>query len=592
MPRPLDQSCPSLARGLRSTAVCRSVKPWVKRAVRLLCIFGPLEVLTWQCCEERALSFAPGLLSAWTRTWASTGIAQRRQRGGAPGLPPRSRCPASAYFTDADRTRRVGTIWRYSSTGPPAWVADWVQGEVARHPVVLFAETNGVASQAATAALREARVRSEIVDVDRLGLESDGTSWSSLIIDHLMSCSGQPSLPILYVDGRPIGGHEEIERLAASGELQSLCAGAGAVILDADEPATRSAWTPRIGRRWLPPKDISGRRWYQDDPDMAKSPDDYKDPARLEYNIGCLSPGAGADHRGRMTSAGKELLRQETKLDEPDKYGLRPPYRPFGNIDLLLRPDVGWSFILRSRDLKRAKNVRPEDVAREGLSKDQLMWVYSQNKKELVEQLELRQCRDTVLTCIDVQALREALMDEMRKERKFSPTQQGVLPAIIQFLSGSQLREERYADTEVPLLLAVVSEDNPVCFRLRDHLQVAANQLLRAIRIVKVDGHRYPEVAREYGIRRYPTLVWMQGRSGVELARRVGDASTLQITEQTNLLLGRKELPDPEARAALVALGSPATEDRPRWRRTAATLREKILTPTWASTRSLRNSAR
>jgi len=424
--------------------------------------------------------------------------------------------------------------------------------------------------------LREAHIRFELVDVDRFG--QSGSSWSSMILEHLLSCSRQSELPVLFVAGQPLGGAGDIAKLAASGELRGLCADAGAQLLEPPEPATALSWTPRENHRWLPPKDINGRRWYQDLPNSASSPDEHEDEARILYNTFSLSRGAG-DPRG-FPGIAKELLRQDTNLDEPDEYGNLVPYPPFSVTALSLRPDIGWSYYLRSRDLERAKSIGQADVERLGLSKEQLMWVYSQGKKKLVEELELRQCRHKVLTNLDVQNLREALIEEMRKERVFSPTQRGVVPGVVQSLSGPELEEERFAGTDVPLLVAVVSERSPPCWRFRDELQAAAKRMLRAVRVVRLDGQRYPEVVREHGVLRFPTLLWLQARSGTELARAAGVLPASSICERTEALLRGRQLPA-------------AAEEPPRVPRlpSRGIHSEVALAQKWASTRAFRNSA-
>jgi len=482
--------------------------------------------------------------------------------------------------------------------GPAAWASEYVEGEVRRQPAVLFADLTGADSRAARRALEEARVHFGLVDVSSLGQPAlpgardggRGVSWSALVLERLASISGGLGTPVLFLGGRPLGGPAEIADLTARGELRRRCAEAGAALFEVPEPASRLPWTPREDLRWLPPKDINGRRWYQDDPNSARHPEEHGDQARIEYNTDSVVPGAGTDHRGRFTGSAKALLRQQTNLDEPDGNGVRRPIAPFTDVNLVLQPDVGWTNYLWSRDLERAGSVGPEDVAREGLRRDQLIWVYSQGKKKLVDELALRQCRSKLLTTLDVQGLREALMEEMRKEHAFSPTQQGVVPGIVQSLSGRQLREERYADTDVPLLLAVLSGRSPACFHLRDRLQTAAKRALRAVRVVRVDGQRYPEVPRELGISRLPTLLWLRARTGAELAREVGVVPSATLVERTSAVLRAGGAPAPRGEDG--ALAVPTVRDEPRWRRNGGMLVEEGgLARRWASRRAIRNSA-
>jgi len=487
----------------------------------------------------------------------------------------------------SSETRRLS-----SGASVATWVSNWVESEVSRHPVVLFADVMDVESQAARHALDKARIRFHLVDIssmDQLSLPDtsggSGASWAALILDHLTSISDGKGLPILFVGGELVGGHDDILRGSVSDELLDLFAKAGAERREPRAPASRLPWTARENMRWLPPKDLNGRRWYQDEPNSAKFPDEHEDPVRIEYNIDSVSPGAGTEHRGRFSGSAKALLRYDTNLDEPDRNGVKQPYPPFCDVNLVLQPDLGYANYLRSRDLDRALNVTPADVAREGLPKDQLVWVYSQGKKKLVEELALRQCRNKILSTLDVQGLREALMDEMRKEQAFSPTQLGVVPGIVQSLSGPEFRKERYADTDVPLLLAILSERNPACVHLRDRLQTAAKRALRGIRIVRVDGRRYPEVAREFGIARYPTLVWLEARSGIEMAREAGVLSSAAIIDRTSALLHHKALPEPKEKVAALP------RDRSRWRTSGYVLVEDSLASKSSSRRWLRNSA-
>ena len=153
---------------------------------------------------------------------------------------------------------------------------------------------------------------------------------------------------------------------------------------------TNMTWTIQQGARWLPPKNIGGRRWYQDDAGLipvlrnasdvvmrcrngqirgrstgcvkpcpvqeiceySAPEDEHADPARNLYNeimsapgtvrhanstILCKSykyfyhsekcsalilqhrTGGGTALRTRISNPGQKLLRQDAKLDEPDK---------------------------------------------------------------------------------------------------------------------------------------------------------------------------------------------------------------------------------------------------------------------------------
>ncbi|CAE8667457.1 unnamed protein product, partial [Polarella glacialis] len=170
---------------------------------------------------------------------------------------------------------------------------------------------------------------------------------------------------------------------------------------------TNMTWTMRTGARWLPPKNINGRRWYQDDADMASTPDEHADSVRIEYNKMAAGPGAGSGSRGKLSGPAAWLMRQETNLDKLDKNGKANPYPEFKDTALMLRNDRGISDYLRSRDLNSWKKVDNEKASAMGLPKDVLMWVYAQGRLKLVEELTRRQCRHKVITCIDIQGLRE-----------------------------------------------------------------------------------------------------------------------------------------------------------------------------------------
>eukprot|EP00913_Durusdinium_trenchii_P010394 g9745.t1 len=219
------------------------------------------------------------------------------------------------------------------------------------------------------------------------------------------------------------------------------------------------------------------------------------------------------------------LLRQDAKLDEPDKFGVKKPFPSWGRVDLLLRNVDGVTDYMRSRDVERMRKIKQgqqDEINQYGLpqdlsswqplaltcctlihfSQEVLMWVYGMGRRRLMEELNQRQCHHKVISCIDVQGLREALIEELQNDQAYSPTRQG--------------------DTPVPLLLAVVDERSPRHLRFREHLEAAARLLLRSIRVVLVDATQEPEVVRDFSTTRFPTLIWMKGHSGVELAREIG----------------------------------------------------------------------
>jgi len=475
--------------------------------------------------------------------------------------------------------------------------ADWVQGEVARSPVVLFIESTGSTSQAAVASLREAGVQFETMEVDRFGhvVHGDGRPWSSLIAERVMSSSGQTSLPVLYVGGQPLGGSNEIIKLAAKNELRSFCSAAGAQTFELPKPASETGWTQHHSGRWFAPKDLNGRRWYQDAPGSARYPGEYKEPARLEWALSLASPVSGVGNWDKVTPAGRELLREDTSLGQPDPHGVFPRYRELGKWDVCHKPDLAHPDERKTRQDWKSRRISQGEADKLGLPLATMKWVYMLRRKDVIRELKLRQCYDKVITTNDMRSLRDALMDELRKEIEYSPTHQGLTPGIVQQLSGPQFREERYADTDVPLLLSVVSYNNPASIHQRDHVEAAARNMLRAIRVVMVDGQQYPEVTREFRVMRFPTLIWMQGRTGEELARKVGVASARYIREQTVALVRPKELADPDARALVVADTVLAMEPESRWKHGDGVLREGQNSEKyskWRSTRALRNSFR
>ncbi|CAK9095582.1 Uncharacterized protein SCF082_LOCUS44891 [Durusdinium trenchii] len=267
--------------------------------------------------------------------------------------------------------------------------------------------------------------------------------------------------------------------------------------------------------------------------------------------------------RTRISNPGQMLLRQDAKLDEPDKFGVKKPFPSWGRVDLLLRNVDGVTDYMRSRDVERMRKIKQgqqDEINQYGLPQEVLMWVYGMGRRRLMEELNQRQCHHKVISCIDVQGLREALIEELQNDQAYSPTRQGVTPGVIQKLSTEEFQKERAADTPVPLLLAVVDERSPRHLRFREHLEAAARLLLRSIRVVLVDATQEPEVVRDFSTTRFPTLIWMKGHSGVELAREIGILPATSIVDRTKVLLRLKELPEPEKEAsALLAKAGPVS---------------------------------
>lgn len=468
-------------------------------------------------------------------------------------------------------TARTGGAALSAAAGPEQWAAQWVDAEVAKHSVILFTAAEGVAATAsrdARTALRSAGVVFEAVDIDLIAFGSmPEVSWPALIVqhlDHLMEQAGsqkssvsQSTLPLLFAGGDVIGSIDVIQELSEAGMLQDLCYGSGAQLLADESSADGRAnltWTPRRGLRWLPPKNLNGRRWYQDEAGMAFTEDEHAHEARIEYNVNAVSPGAGTDHRGSHTGAGLMLLRQDTNLDKPDINGRVHQYPPFSKVNLIQRPDLRLHAEFATREVAKSNGVTPEIADLIGLPQDELKWLYSLGTYGLKEELLKRQCFHEVRTSMDPQMLRDALLEELLKEKKYSPTR-SVSAGTTSVLSGKKLREELTADTDVPLLLAITSRRSTPCAAFRDNLQAVAKRLIRAMRVVEIDGGEYPSIAKDFKIVRYPTLIWFQGRTGVELVRRVGVLSPLELNEQSQTVLRQKVLPATEVKAALNAPG-------------------------------------
>jgi len=449
-------------------------------------------------------------------------------------------------------------LQRRAGNSAASWVKDWIEAEIRKRPVVLFTDSN-TESRAAKSSLESARIHFDTVEVGRLDfgppLNDGDEPWSVLVRKHLASNVGCTEMPVLFVNGQAMTHEQDIQKLDPT-KLRSLCLEAGAVDTNPVEPPPNMTWTVRKDGRWLPAKNLNGRRWYRDDPNMELSPDEHKDPARIEYVIDGIVPGAGSSQYGRFKSSMLSLLRQDTNLDKPDKNGVVKMYPPFTTVDLLLTKREDWrGDFLRSRDVEKSKAVGPEDAIQMGLPEDQLIWVYKLGKLKLRDELKRRQCSHKFYSTMDVQGMRELLFDELRKEHAFSPTYQGVLPGIVPELSDDEFRRERQADTDVPLLLVAVDSRSPTFYRFRQSLKVAAGRLLRTIRIVQVDCAQFPSIAREHKVVRFPTLVWLQSRTGEQLTRDTGVMSTTAIIERTRALVEGRELPAPRKNAALTEGG-------------------------------------
>lgn len=488
-----------------------------------------------------ALSAAVALLAARPAAWAAA-----RARVLPVGLRGGGEHASVARSTAEPRGRFTRLRAEAADAQAEKWAADFVDKEIARSPVVLFVgdfDATG-AARAARSALRDvARVRFELVEVDRLG-SSLGPSWPELVRARLAELVATAPLPALFVHGKHVyASADGFHELATSGELEKLCEEAGAEPL-APRESTNMTWTVRSIEegRWLPPKNINGRRWYQDDPNMESFPGEHKDPIRIEFNKFHVSPGAGRGGLSTVSPSGIQLLRQDTNLDGPNVHGEVPDFRgkghqlpPFSENHMLMNFDWGLSLFnaCKGRDVKAYYSTTLADAEREGLPLDVLRWVYIQNRPKLVEELKRRQCKAQVYTNVEVVDLRAALKDELRKEIAYSPSGLGVVPGVVLTLSASELASEREADTGVPLLVAFTSTESPTTHRLRAALRDAAKIVLRGARIVQVDCYRWPKVAAEYRIGRFPTLIWFEGRGGPEMERFAGVPSAKAIVART-----------------------------------------------------------
>jgi len=521
---------------------------------------------------------AAAIGQTWTAEFAASGL--RRSPCGLAFLT--NGLPATTLYRLASSSPSLRRTARAAGKGADAWAADWVEKEVTSRAVVLFLDGDaGATTAAAKATLSEASVRYDPVDVGMLG-----GSYGTAIVASIRARAGigedvqEPVLPLLFVGGVAVGGIgcTDLAELASSGQLRSTCEEAGAEIVESNE-GTNMTWTVRDDGRWLPPKTINGRRWYQDEANSATPGDDAQaDKARFEFNRHHVSNGAGRRGHSGVSASGLQLMRQDTNLDMRDENGDIKRYGPFSETELIMSPDTGLLNPRKGSNLKEYHRWRlmsleeaQKESEREGLDREEMMWLNSQERKWLVQELKRRQCRYNVFSGIDVETLREALKEEMLKERVYSPTKLGVVPGVIQDLSLSELRREREADTDVPLLIVVISARNgrgngaskgtpiwnPSCYGLRQPLQVAANNILRAARIVQVIIEEFPSVAKEYQVSRYPTLIWMAPRNGPELGRLLGVQTAMAIVETTRKLTQKGEITDGRAAEILGELPEP-----------------------------------
>ena len=63
-------------------------------------------------------------------------------------------------------------------------------------------------------------------------LERKGVAWTEIRVDgapdvraQMEALSGRRTVPQIFIDGRPIGGYEDLRALEAGGELDALLAG-------------------------------------------------------------------------------------------------------------------------------------------------------------------------------------------------------------------------------------------------------------------------------------------------------------------------------------------------------------------------------
>jgi hypothetical protein len=396
-------------------------------------------------------------------------------------------------------------------------------------------------------------------------------------------------LPALFVGGEHV---REGFQPSASTEFIRRCSLAGAAGLQMLDSIASENWSSvetgaGKGRVRLP-KNFGGRRWYQDELDMAIYPDEHNESARIEYQKYLGAPQFANWYK--PTTAGEKLMRQRTRMDEPhkiDETERRFKKRPdFTHMDLKLTRD--WGVFGRTSQLRpmvsedEFRNVTREMCAREGLSRDQLLWVLSLNRDELASELNQRHLRDKVVPAVGVDNLREALMDELRAERRYSPTRH-VDPGSLVELTADQLAEEIKADSGTLLLVFVVNPRSPPSIRQSPQVSKAAARLQRAARVIGVNGVEASDVCRHFKVMRYPTLLWLSGRTGEELHREVGDTTWLRIYDITEALVHKKQLaPGADHREKIRALA----EDRSVLRLRAAGSYDSELRngkPSWVS---------
>jgi len=320
---------------------------------------------------------------------------------------------------------------------------------------------------------------------------------------------------------------------------------------------------------------MGGRRWYYDHVDQEKYDGEHADAERIEYMHSLTNPMVGGS-RGTFSQSQQELLRFDTNLDEPGRDG-KPEtwigqYRVMGGIwNLFTYPGNNFRNLRRFADSEKALSITEKDEEKYGLPRDTIRWVYLQGKTELMKELDRRQCRSRLNSIKDCEGLREALFDELRREKAYSPTRNHVMPGFVASLSGSEFEVERDADTDVPLAVALVAEDldgfslrtrkptarvgwSGLSVKFFKHLSEGARRVLRGARIIRVVGPKYPEIAAAYGVTRYPTTLWLEPRTGRELAREVGVFSANTLVEVTKRLREGRLLPPPEERDRRLAL--------------------------------------
>jgi thiol-disulfide isomerase/thioredoxin len=289
---------------------------------------------------------------------------------------------------------------------------------------------------------------------------------------------------------------------------------------------------------------MGGRRWYQDVPGTATTPDEHADAARMEYNLAAVKPEHRQGAHYKMYKQHTLMLRLDTQLDKPDANGYLPPaHSPMMMWEeLLTTPDFAYKHsALFNRDTEGMRGATREYCARVGLPRDWVLWVFKMTHHELKRQLKERRLEKQANLCLELKEMREMLMAEMASELRYSPTQ-FTSPGSSSELTWEQLVKEREVNSTAPVLLVLVKNTRRPKNRMWvSQMTKIAQRLWKGARVATIDGYEFPEVLSEYKVLRFPTFLWF--KDGVEVNRHVGDAPASFLYDVTEALATNKQLP-------------------------------------------------